>query len=531
MRIRLSLLLVAAIVLACCRPSGGGHSLDVQVIVDGLEQSVSVTDALTVDQLLVYAQIELGPSDRISHPLVAQITDGMRLTIRRVREEEYCERQAIAYRRLVTPKESVSPGGKQLGQAGSVGVEEACYRVVLEDGEETRRELIAEPVVVTAPVDEIIYIGPEQSAEPIAIAGRLSYINHGDAWTVPGNSANKTPLTTGQNLDSLVFHQSENGAVLVFTSETDPADDFFNELWIVATDGRGEALRLTPSDVLFAQWRPRSSNTLAYSTGERIAGAAGWKALNNLWLMQIELESGRALAIEEALPESNGGFLGWWGTHFSWSPLGDRMAWVRPDGYGLVDFARRLSVTLGEYAVFPNGAASVWLSSISWSFDSSMLVSTVHGLPLGNEPAETSPIFDVSIASADGRFTALLQEEAGMWASPAFSPGIAIAGDDQKEGLLAWLQARDPRNSLSAEYDLVIADRDGSNQRHLFPPPDAPGVRTSDFGLAPVDFAWSPDARHIAVTYLGDIWLVDVRSGDAVQLTFDSGSSNPVWTG
>ena len=52
-----------------------------------------------------------------------------------------------------------------------------------------------------------------------------------------------------------------------------------------------------------------------------------------------------------------------------------------------------------------------------------------------------------------------------------------------------------------------------------------------DHGLTPKDYAWSPDARHIAAMYRGDLWLVDVETAEAHQLTFDGASSNPVWTG
>ena len=55
-------------------------------------------------------------------------------------------------------------------------------------------------------------------------------------------------------------------------------------------------------------------------------------------------------------------------------------------------------------------------------------------------------------------------------------------------------------------------------------------MRKQDLGLTPKDYAWSPDARHIAAIYRGDLWLVDVLTEEANQLTFDGGSSNPVWT-
>lgn len=531
MLIRCLLPILLLLILTNCRPASAGQSLDVRIAVDGGEQLYSVAGSVTIDQLLASAQIEMGPLDRISHPLVAPVTDGMLITIRRVREEEVCDRQNIPFERRLLPKEGVPAGGRQLGQVGEVGMEEACYRVVFEDEEEVQRVLSGEPVIVKAPITEIVYTGPEESVTPIAIAGRLSYINHGDAWTVAGNTIKKQALTVEQKLDSLVFHQSETGATLVFTSDTDPTDDFFNELWIIATDGDSGPQRLTPSDVLYAEWRPRSSNTLAYSTGERSAGTAGWKALNNLWVMKIDPESGRTLSIEEALPESSGGFYGWWGTNFAWSPLGDRMAWVRPDGFGLVDFARRRPITLADYAVFHSATNWVWLSSLSWSYDSELLVSTIHGLPVGNEPAETSPIFHVAVSSADGLFSAPLRTEAGMWSAPSFSPAVESDSGDDSDGFIAWLEAREPHNSMSGEYDLIVADRDGSNRRSLFPPPGEAGIQKRDSGLAPVDYAWSPDARHIAVTYRGDIWLVDSQSAEAIQLTFDGGSSNPVWTG
>lgn len=516
--------------LVSCRPGGEAPSIDVTIVVDGTTVIHSLSRAVSVDQLLSGAGIELGPQDRISHPLVAQVEHDMLITIRRLREEEACEQQEIAFKRLVQPKEGAPPGGQQVGQLGRPGVEEACFRVTLEDDEEIARVLIADPVVVQAPIDEIIFTGPTEAVTPVAIVGRLSYINHGNAWTIRHNTVKKRQLTTGHNLDSLVFHQSEAGAYLVFSGETDPTDDFFNELWLVSTAGQGAPQRLSPTDVLFAEWRPRSHNTIAYSTGERSSNSVGWQALNNLWLMTIDLESGRTTTIQEALPESSDGLLSWWGTNFAWSPLGNQLAWARPDGFGLVDMERRRLPSLAEYAVFNRATSWVWLSSLSWSQDGQLLASVVHGLPQGDEPAESSPIFDVVVTSADGRFAAKAVSAAGLWSAPSFSPEVSGSAGDGREGFLAWLQAREPLNSMNSDYDLLVADRDGSNERRLFPPAGAEGIRKQDFGLAPKDYAWSPDARHIAAVYRGDLWLIDVQTADAYQLTFDGGSSNPVWT-
>ena len=522
------------LLLACaavgCRAAEEDKSIDVIVIVDGRETTYSFSRDLTVDRVLAGAQIELSPRDRISHPLVSPVIDGMRITIRRVSEREICEREAIAHQRLLLPKEGLPPGERESGQAGLGGIREVCYRITLEDEIEADRVRLGSPTIIREPVDEVIYVGASNTVQPLAIPGRLSYINHRNAWTISGNAANKQRLTQDHRLDAHVFHHRQDGQRLMFTSETDETDDFFNELWIIDIGGESEPMRLTPTDVLFAQWRPRASNEIAYSTGESSLGESGWKALNNLWLMSIDLESGRTLDIEEILPESRGGAYGWSGKNFTWSLDGGKLAWAQPDGFGLVDIKSKRLTPLTQYAVYHSAATWAWLSPLSWSFDGRLLAAIVHGAPLGDEPAEASPIFDVVISSIDGRFTATLRHSAGMWAAPAFSPDIAARGAENSSGYLAWLQAREPRNSMSSEYDLLLADRDGSNQRRLFPAPGQKGIRKNDFGSRARDFAWSPDGRYIALIYAGDLWLIEVETATPYQVTFDGQSSTPIWT-
>ena len=514
-----------------CRSAQEETSIEVTVIADGRETTYSFTRDLTVDQALTGARIELGPRDRISHPLVSPVVNGMRITIRRVSEREICEQEEIAYRRLLLPKEGVPAGEREPGKAGVNGIREVCYRILLEDETEVERVQLGLPTVVREPVDEVIYVGTSNTVQSVAVPGRLSYINHENAWTITINTVNKRRLTWEHKLDAHVFHQRQDGERLIFTSETDETDDFFNELWIVDMGDESKPMRMTPTDVLFAQWRPRALNEIAYSTGESSLGARDWKALNNLWLMSIDLDSGRTLDIEEVLPESGGGLYGWWGKNFSWSPFGDKLAWARADSFGLVDFESKRLEPLAQYAVFHSAASWVWLSPLSWSFDGQLLAGIVHGAPLGDEPAETSPIFDLVVASVDGRFIAPMRHAAGMWSAPSFSPDVAPRGAEFKIGRLAWLQAREPQNSMSSEYDLMLADRDGSNQRRLFPTPADQGIRKNDFGSRASDFVWSPDGRFIALIYLGDLWLIEVETSISHQLTFDGESSNPNWTG
>ena len=80
----------------------------------------------------------------------------------------------------------------------------------------------------------------------------------------------------------------------------------------------------------------------------------------------------------------------------------------------------------------------------------------------------------------------------------------------------------DPQDSALGRYALYVMDRDGSNRRRVFPP-------AGDPGLKPQRVAWSPSGDEIALVYLDDIYLVDVASGTARQLTSDGQSSNPQW--
>lgn len=522
-------LLLCCVLFAACGAPQAEPAIEVIIHVDGSARTRVYTDELTVDQLLSREGIELAQRDRLSHPLVSPLENGMIITIRRVAERQECERRSIGFERQRLPRESLRPGEEQLGQAGALGIEEACYRIVLEDDIEVERQLLGIPAIVEAPRPEITYYGIAQTIAPVPIAGRLSYINHGEAWTIIGNVSNKRRLTTSLRLDSLVFDQSQAGERLLVTAETNAGSDFFNMLWMLPTADQTNPVRLPPTDVLYAEWRPHAGDVVAYSTGLRDANTGDLRALNNLWLLQLDLESGRALSIDEMLPESPGGAYGAWGTGFGWSPNGANLAWARADGFGVVDLAAGALTTLRDNAAFDSAANWAWRSTLSWSDDSRLLLATLHGAPIGNEPATASPVFDVAVVAADGSFSAPVQTMAGMWAAPAFSP-VAAQGEFS-EGYIAWLAAREPETSLSSQYDLMITDRDGSNERRLFPAEGEAGIERSDFATHAPPFVWSPDARHIAIIYQGDLWLVDIESAAATQVTFDGASTYPVWSG
>lgn len=530
MSARILLLLFIIISAVACQPEPEENTIIVSLIADGRERTFGYSTNVTVEEFLADAEIELGENDRLSHPPFTQITNGLKVTVRRVTETQECQQESIAFERRLVSNEGIAAGEEQLAQSGQNGVQEVCYRIIFEDGVEAERIPSGPPTILTEPVDEIIYVGPSNDVEPLALAGTLAYINNNNAWVIKGNTTNKRPLTTTGNLDSLVFSLAEDGSSLIYTTEVNDTNDFFNELWMIGTLEDSNPIKLTPTDVLYAEWQPTSDDTIAYSTGEARESTPPWKPLNNLWLMELDKNSGRALDIEEIIPESSGGLYGWWGTDYKWSPEGDKMAWVRADGMGIVDFSNNELVTLVDYAVFETSQFWAWLSPLSWSWDNNLIASTVHGLPLGKEPAETSPVFNLAVTNADGTFSADVKQAVGMWAAPKFSPEINSSNPEISDGYIAYLQAREPYNSINGEYNLMVADRDGSNQRIIFPSESQAGIKTSDFGLSAQDFVWSPDSRFIALIYQGNLWVIDVQSTVSYQVTFDGGSSNPIWT-
>ena len=133
-------------------------------------------------------------------------------------------------------------------------------------------------------------------------------------------------------------------------------------------------------------------------------------------------------------------------------------------------------------------------------------------------------MFNLAIAAADGSYHADIVSQAGIWSVPSFSPEIQNPDAEFPEGYLAYLRARDWESSIFGQYDLVVADRDGSNARTVFPEQGQPG-------MVGQEFVWNADGTQIALIYQGNLWVVDVTSGVAFPLTVDGGVTRIAWAG
>jgi hypothetical protein len=532
MWIKRLLVLILLLLSACRQPTENQQEIRVSLVADGRERTFILPAPTTIDEFLrtPRVDVQLGELDQVNPPSFTQITDGMRITISRVREETQCEQTEVPYRQTTQLNEGLAAGEQRIVQAGQNGILEICYRVTIVDGSPLSRAE-TNRTTIRAAQDEIVYVGPTGEIEPIPITGTLAYINNGNAWVIRGSSTSKRPLTTDGDLDGRVFSLSGDGRQLLLTrnsSNLDPAT-VFNQLWLIPdTTQVVEPVALVPNNILAAEWIPNRENTISYSSGTPREAAPKWLAYNDLWEMRIDPLTGESLGVREIVERSTRGLYSWWGTRFHWSPDGQQLVWVQADSIGLVDLETgELEPPLLSYAVLRPVGDWSWRATVSWSQDSALIATTAHGTPIGSELPESSPAFDLTVVSADGSFAAPLLPGVGIWSAPQLSPFIANPSSEFPQGYLAFLRARDPYNSINGEYDLVVADRDGSNARVVF---GRSGIRAQQSIYQNQEFVWSPDGRQIAFIYLGNLWVVDVESEVATQLTLDGGASNPVWT-
>lgn len=525
----LILSIILLVLLPACSPAPEQDEMRIVVMADGRQRAYIYDQHIPVGEFLEQIELSLGELDRIAPSSVTQIYDGMAITVVRVEEQIECEEHPIPYQQRAIPNEGLGPEEERLAQSGVNGVEEICYRLTYEDDVLTQRVEI-QRVVVTAAQDEIVFVGIDTSdLATVPIEGTLAYISNGNVWLMRGSSASKRPLTSSGQLDGKVFDLSNDSNQLIFTQRyagSDGEDIYFNTLHTIL-DTRESEPQAIPLDllnnILYAEWAPNRPYTFSYSTAEAREAAPGWQAYNDLWLIRVDDETAVPINIENIIESSSGGVYGWWGTDYEWSSDGAALAWSRADSVGLVDLETGELQSLLQFPVYTTFQNWVWQPSVSWSADNTLLVTTVHGAPFGAEQPENSPVFNVTVTTLDeeDNFSVDIIEQAGIWAAPTFSP-FSDTSAQFPRGYLAYLQARSPLNSINDEYDLVIADRDGSNARTLFPP-------AGQAGLEPQTIVWSPSGQHVALIYMGNLWIIEAESGRAQQLTVDGGASSPQW--
>jgi hypothetical protein len=530
---RLWLTLLLAL-LAACDPSAAETLLRVRIQVDGQELALSVSPPSSVGQVLRRANITLGAFDRLNPPDFTPVTDGMLITVVRVENRAECLEESVPYARETLKTPDLPEGTTRVLQGGVNGIARVCYDVLLEDGIERRRTQSSR-TLLTPPINQVVAVGVDLSRlEPIAINGTIFYISNGQARLIRETSVNQFTLQTGGNLDGFVFSVSPDGRQLLYTRKPDtPSLEVFNELWVLmdTTDPSAQPVKLVVDNVFHAEWLPDRPNTFSYSTLRPRTEPPAYQALNDLFIARLDA-TGKIVAADPILPPTDSGTYSQWGTLFAWSPDGKRLAWAQAEGIGTVDLARGTLQKLIDFRIYQTTLARGWLwqPSLAWSADSAILAASVHGAPLGDEPPENSPVFDIAVVNTAANFAVNpFLERVGMWSAPQFSP-LVRTERNTVSGSIAYLQARTPNDSVNGEYDLVVADRDGSNPRTVFPSREQVGIVPFEDRTRGAKFQWSPDGKQIVLAYQGDLHVIDVSSGRATRITVEGSALSPRWT-
>ena len=484
--------------------------------VDGQRQALS-TEVVTVREALEQANVVLESLDKVSPDLYVQLEPGLVIFVTRVTEKTETRRESISYERQTIVNEALNPGENRIAQLGANGEEEITIKVTYEDGQEVNRQEISRVTIIEA-VPEILVVGPQGELPSTTFAGTIAYLSNGNAWLMRESTGSRRALTTAGDLDGRVFDLSPDGRQLIYTQQlTNEIELPLNELWLASTTIIGEEpTKLDIQGVLHAEWAPVISSTVfAFSTAERVANPPGWRANNDLWLLDLADDEPKPTQI---LPENTQGLYPWWGMSVTWSPDGQRLAYTRPDQIGVIDLTLAESapfssslVALADFAPLQTFSEWVWVPHLSWAPDGNFIAATIHGPPLAAEPAEESQVFDLWLLSTDGKIKAKVVEQVGMWANPEWGPaGISFG------------QAEVPLQSVNSRYTIQLIDRDGSNRRQLFPFIDETGVQLPEL-------TWSPDGTQLLFVKEGNLYLSSSMGSPPRQLTANTQASQPQW--
>ncbi len=512
--------LLLILLLTACRPGLRSHQVHIRA--DGQDIDLT-TSALTVREALSEAGVAVGPDDLVRPDLWVQITDGLSIRVIRVQEEVIVERETIPYTQQTIKSEALPVGEQKLLQTGKNGEAQVTWRLRFEDGVEISRSVLQRIVIVEA-ADQIIAVGIEGVVESVEIPGVIAYLNSGNAWIMRGQSGGRRAVTSDGALDGRVLALSPDGAYLLYSVALDsPLDGPLNELFLLNVRLINEISQsLKIQNVLWADWSP-DGRQIAYSTGVK-SGPPGWNAHNDLWMLTVRNAQGDLARgqPQRVLAAQTTSLYSWQGTLYAWSPDGSKMAYARADEIGWIDLSTRRGFPLASFVPPEIERERVWLSPPSWSPDSQYVLGVVHGQAAAGQPAASSDMFEVWAFSLNRQVRARLVSPSGMWAMPRWSP---LVGSDS---LIAYAQAEYPQVSFESRYVLYVMDRDGSNRRVLFPAQSVGGLLSPAI-QPPPRYAWSPDARYLAVIYAGNLYLVDSATGQARQLTGDGQSRLVDW--
>jgi hypothetical protein len=496
--------------------------LSIPVVVDGSQVIITTDSGVSVEKALADNGITLGELDRTIPSRDAALTSALTITVTRVEHILDILEEEIPFTTNILPNETMALGERQIIQAGVNGLQEVTYQHVIEDGVETSSSIILRTIIREAQ-NEIIMEGVQSPNVPVSFNGKLAYLTAGNAWIMDGSTINRQPLVTTGDLDWRIFELSPDGEWLLFSRK--PKEDqkeLINSLWVINTiEPEAEAIDLGVTNVIhFAGWSPVEARTVVCSTAEMRTTAPGWQANNDLQIIRFTVDGGVFSPVTWLEPNS-GGVYGWWGDNFVFQPPGKDITILRPDGIDLLPLGKKESTTLSDITSYQTHGSWAWVTQASWNSEGSVLYAVNHRSD-GSSTQEESPHFDLDVFFLADKTRQTLRQDVGMFAYPVISPEY-----EDSPSYLSYLQATFPSASDTSSYRLMVMDKDGSDEKSVFP-------REGSEGMLPQVVQWQPSGvlspdPLIAVVYLGNIWLVDVNSGNLQQITGDGLTEKITW--
>jgi hypothetical protein len=529
----MSFVLLLIAICACSALQNTQDLITVTISVDNKDIQVNLASSSTVQQAINIAQVDLSTLDTVQPLLSTQLVDESRIEVTRVREEYYVEQVIIPFTHQELENEALPQGEKRLSQPGVNGLEEVTYRRLFENEVEVSN-IIVKSVVIKEPIPEVIMIGSQPISAATSIPGKIAFLSAGNAWIIKNTTANRQLVISTGDLDGRVFSLSKNGEYLLFTRFSS-AENSINKLWLASLeDSPIKIIDLGVKNIVhFAEFNP-DSTIVAYSSVEWRETSPGWQANNDLF--ELSLQDDRLIDPPASIIKPNsGGVYGWWGIGFSWSPDQLRFLYTRPDSIGIIDVRDRILIPLLNIDPYQTGSNWAWVPGAAWSPDGKVIYAVAHATPDIN--GLVSKEFNLVAIPLSAGEPVNLVKNVGMFAYPVPSP-ISHTSDyinpttgenlTQDTFTVAYLQALFPNQSETSQYSLFVIDRDGSNQRKLFPVEGATG-------LEPQHVVWSPNEMGdqenyaIAFIYSGNIWIIDSGTGVAQQITADGLTERIDW--
>jgi hypothetical protein len=519
---RVLLILLLAVLLAACQPASDPTIfLSIPVTVDDQQITVTTASGTTVEKALTSNGIALGDLDRTMPARDSQLTANTVVLVTRVTHQMEILEEELPFKTNILPSETMVLGEQQILQPGINGLQEVTYQHVIENGIEISNSIVSR-TIIREPQNEIIMEGVHAPNVPVELIGKLAFLTAGNAWIMDGSTINRRPLVTSGDLDRRIFEQSPNGEWLLFTRKAgDGNQEVINSLWVINTiDPDAKPIDLGIDNVIhFASWLPAEDRAIICSTVEARTTAPGWQANNDLQIIRFT-EDGGVFAPSIWLEPNAGGLYGWWGDNFLFQPGTNHITILRPDGIDSLAFTEDQPESLAEILSYQTHGSWSWVTQASWSLDGTVLYVVNHRTDDSNSPEE-SPHFDLDVYFSTDHSWRTLRQDVGMFAYPTISPTYETGQ------YLGYLQATFPQESESSPYRLRILDVDGSGETELFP-------REGATGMLPQVVQWQPAGSDngsplIAVVYLGNIWLVDLDTGNLQQITGDGLTEKISW--